>query len=121
MRPLIVLVVAAFFYLGAQLATRLHRGAEISPLEPAASAALLVSRAGGYAFFPGAPDFRINGLGANYELLLADVLAVQRADTIAEWTSILFFVLLLLAATALARRWWGEGRYLFAVPYLVAA
>jgi hypothetical protein len=211
MRPLIVLVVAAFFYLGAQLAARLHRDAEISPLERAASAALLgsctwiavnwllsaphwlnrpalliagalaaivalllqrrvgqalmpvlgwdarfllpltawlafllwrayvlpigsadaliyhmprallVSRAGGYAFFPGAPDFRINGLGANYELLLADVLAVQRADTIAEWTSILFFALFLLAATALARRWWGEGRYLFAVPYLVAA
>src|SRR5437588_1641786 len=210
---MIVFVVAAFFYLGVQLAARLHRGAEISPLERAASAALLgtciwiaanwllsaphwlnrpalliaaaialiaalllrfrlrggealmplpgwdalfllpllawlafllwrayvlpigsadaliyhmprallVSRAGGYAFFANVPDFRINGLGANYELLLADVLAVQRADTIAEWTSILFFVLFLLAATALARRWWGDGRYLFAVPYLVAA
>ena len=38
---MIVFVVAAFFYLGAQLAARLHRGAEISPLERAASAALL--------------------------------------------------------------------------------
>ena len=38
---MIVFVVAAFFYLGAQLAARLHRAAEISPLERAASAALL--------------------------------------------------------------------------------
>ena len=38
---MIVFVVAAFFYLGVQLAARLHRGAEISPLERAASAALL--------------------------------------------------------------------------------
>ena len=83
--------------------------------------ALLLSRAGGYAWIPNVPDFRINGVAANYELLLADVLAVQHADTIAEWVSILFFILLLIVATAIARRWWGEGRYLFAVPYLVAA
>jgi hypothetical protein len=206
---LIVLIVAAFFVLGAQLAARTHPPDDLSPLERAASAALLGSciwiavnwllsvphwldrpalvvagvvaaiaafvlrrsraapaampawwpallplgawlafllwrawllpagsadaliyhmpralllwRAGGYAWVPGAPDVRINGVAANYELLLADVLAVQRADTLAEWTSILFFVLFVLAAMALARRWWGESRALAAVPYLVAA
>lgn len=83
--------------------------------------AVMFWRAGGYAWFPNVPDFRINGVAANYELLLADVLAVQGRDTIAEWTSILFFVLLLIVSTALARRWWGPGHYLVAVPYLIAS
>jgi hypothetical protein len=206
---MIVLIAAAFFYLGAQLAARLHTSAELTSLERASSTALLGTslwiavnwllsvphwltrpallsiaaaaivlavmlrrpgivrtrptvmllyllplggwiafllwrayilpigsadaliyhmpravmfwRAGGYAWFPNVPDFRINGVAANYELLLADVLAVQGRDTIAEWLSILFFVLLLLVSTALARRWWGAGRYLVAVPYLIAS
>src|SRR5262249_52329898 len=83
--------------------------------------AVLFWRAGGYRWFPNVPDFRINGVAANYEFLLADVLAIQRSDTIAEWVSILFFILLLIVSTAIARRWWGEGRYLFAVPYLIAS
>jgi hypothetical protein len=207
---MIVLVGAAFFYLGAQLAARIHKSDELTSLERASSAALLgISvwiavnwllsaphclnrpvllsiaataivaavilrrpgtvrtrpsvmvtlsllplaawvafllwrayilpigsadaliyhmpravmfwRAGGYAWFPNVPDFRINGVAANYELLLADVLAVQGRDTIAEWMSVLFFVLLLVVSTALARRWWGAGRYLVAVPYLIAS
>src|SRR5262249_7586618 len=172
----IVLVVAAFFYLGAQLARRTHDSDDLSALERAAAAALLGSciwiavnwllsvphwltrpalfiaaalaivfalalrrphsarvsfsydwlfllplagwigflgwrawilpigsadaliyhmpravlfwRAGGYRWFPNVPDFRINGVAANYEFLLADVLAIQRSDTIAEWVSI---------------------------------
>jgi len=83
--------------------------------------AVMLWRAGGYAWFPNVPDVRINGVAANYELLIADVLAIQKSDTIAEWISILFFVLLLIVSTALARRWWGTGRYLVAVPYLVAS
>src|SRR5438067_1731658 len=206
---MIVLIAAAFFYLGAQLAARLHDSAELTLLERASSTALLGTslwiaanwllsvphwltrpallsiaavavilgivlrrpatvrtrpsatllfllplggwlafllwrawilpigsadaliyhmpralmfwRAGGYAWFPNVPDFRINGVAANYELLLADVLAVQKSDRIAEWISILFFVLLLIVSTALARRWWGSGRYLVAVPYLIAS
>ncbi|HEX3579860.1 MAG TPA: hypothetical protein VHY33_14955, partial [Thermoanaerobaculia bacterium] len=82
--------------------------------------AVLLWRAGGYTWVPNAPDIRINAFAANYELLVADVLAVQHADTIAEWTSVLFFVLLLLVSAAVACRWWGEGKHLFAVPYLVA-
>lgn len=83
--------------------------------------ALLLWRAGGYAWFPNVTDFRINGVAANYELLLSNILAAQHVDTIAEWTSILFFVLFLLVSTAIARRWWGSGNYLFATPYFVAA
>jgi hypothetical protein len=207
---MIVLVGAAFFYLGAQLAARFHKSEELTSLERASSTALLGTslwiavnwllsvphwlnrpallsiaaaaivvaiilrrpgtirtrpstivllcllplagwivfllwrayilpigsadaliyhmpravmfwKAGGYAWFPNVPDFRINGVAANYELLLADLLAVQGSDTIAEWISILFFVLLLIVSTALARRWWGTGRYLVAVPYLIAS
>ncbi|HEX3069204.1 MAG TPA: hypothetical protein VHX14_11600 [Thermoanaerobaculia bacterium] len=83
--------------------------------------AVMFWKAGGYSWFPNVPDFRINGVAANYELLLADVLAIQGRDTIAEWMSVLFFVLLLIVSTALARRWWGKGRYLVAVPYLIAS
>jgi hypothetical protein len=83
--------------------------------------ALMFWRAGGYSWFANVPDVRINGVAANYELLLADVLAVQKSDTIAEWISVLFFVLLLIVSAALARRWWGSGRYLAAVPYVIAS
>ena len=67
--------------------------------------AVLLERAGGYEYFA-APDPRITGFGFNYELLLADVLILGKTDAYTEWVGTLSYLLLLLAAAALAERWW---------------
>src|SRR5207244_4369526 len=46
---------------------------------------------------------------SNYELLLADALVSNRSDALTEWISILFYVLFVLSAVALSRRWWGSN------------
>jgi hypothetical protein len=90
----------------------LWRGAVTPPTSPDAMIyhlprAVMIERAHGFERFPDAPDFRINVLAANYELLLSDALLLDGSDRLTEWISVLFFVLLLLATAALAQRWWG--------------
>ncbi|MCU1246940.1 MAG: hypothetical protein JWN02_2850, partial [Acidobacteria bacterium] len=90
----------------------LWRGAVTPPTSPDAMIyhlprAVMIERAHGFERFPDAPDFRINVLAANYELLLADALLVDGSDRLTEWISVLFFALLLLATAALAKCWWG--------------
>lgn len=67
--------------------------------------AVLLERAGGYEYFA-APDPRISGFGFNYELLLADLLILGKTDAYTEWVGTVSYLLLLLAAAALAERWW---------------
>ena len=67
--------------------------------------AVLLERAGGYEYFS-AQDPRIPGFGFNYELLLADLLILGKTDAYTEWVGTLSYLLLLLAAAALAERWW---------------
>ena len=81
--------------------------------------AVLMARAGGFAFFP-FPDFRA-AYPANYELVLADFLVLAGSDVITEWLSTLMYVLLLLATAALTERWWGRGPQVLAVVLLVAS
>jgi hypothetical protein len=90
----------------------LWRGAVTPPTSPDAMIyhlprAVMIERAQGFERFPDAPDFRINVLAANYELLLADALIVDGSDQLTEWIGVLFFALLLMATAALAKRWWG--------------
>src|SRR5437764_6139383 len=58
---------------------------------------------------------------SNYELLLADVLVSDGSDSLTEWISILFYVVFVVAALALARRWWGASLRALAVVALVTA
>jgi len=57
---------------------------------------------------------------SNYELLLSDALVSDRSDALTEWISILFYVLFVLSAVALSRRWWGANLRALAVVALVA-
>jgi hypothetical protein len=51
-------------------------------------------------------DARMRILPANYELLLADAILLGGSDALTEWLSIFFYVAFLIAAGALAQRWW---------------
>lgn len=42
----------------------------------------------------------------NYELLLADILLLERHDQLTEWLSAFFYLVVLIAGGALAWRWW---------------
>ncbi|HET7435021.1 MAG TPA: hypothetical protein VFN10_09950 [Thermoanaerobaculia bacterium] len=46
---------------------------------------------------------------ANYELLVADVLASDGVDDRTEWLSTFFYLGLVVSAGALAQRWWRAG------------
>lgn len=67
--------------------------------------AVLLERAAGYEYFD-APDARIPRFAFNYELLLAEVLILGKTDAYTEWVTTVAFLLFLLAAAALAERWW---------------
>jgi hypothetical protein len=71
--------------------------------------ALLVMTTRGYAAFDG-PDPRLTTFPANYELLCADVLAIERSDRLVVLAAIAAYALLGLVAAAMAERWWkGRG------------
>ncbi|MGN6185700.1 MAG: hypothetical protein ACTHQM_18855 [Thermoanaerobaculia bacterium] len=65
------------------------------------------------------PEFRINQLPANYELLLATVMSLH-GDELTEWISTLVFIHFLIACAALSRQWFGPGMH-NAVIVLAAA
>jgi len=54
------------------------------------------------------PAFR--DMPANYELLLADMIAMLGHDRYTEWVNALCYVLVVLAAGTLASRWWRDIR-----------
>jgi len=86
------------------------RGAVLPPATHDALAyhltrAILMVRTHGFAHFL-VGDVRINNFPANYELLLADVLAMAGSDRLTEWIGTLTFLLFLLGGIALADRWW---------------
>lgn len=87
----------------------LWRGTVTPPLSHDALAyhlpkAVLMMRAQGYERFV-APDVRIGGLPANYELLVADVMILSGNDKLTEWIGTTAFVLLLVVVAAITRRW----------------
>ena len=79
--------------------------------------AVMILRAHGFDYFV-APDTRISHLPANYELLLADVLALSGTDRLTEWIGTTTFILFLLATGAVAQRWWRRG--LHVIPAIAA-
>lgn len=100
----------------------LWRGAVLPPASHDALAyhlprALMIVRAGGFEHFPAA-DPRINVFPANYELVLASVIAMGGSDRLTEWVSTVMFVGFLLATAALAWRWWSHRA---AIPEIILA
>ncbi len=88
----------------------LWRGVIIPPVSHDALAhhlpkAVLFSRAAGYEHLSFL-DARIRNIPANYELMLAEVILIERSDDITEWLSLLSYLLLLVASAALCERWW---------------
>jgi hypothetical protein len=82
--------------------------------------AVYLMRAGGFRFFD-ATDLRISCFPANYELLLSDFLILTGTDRATEWIATLAYVLFMLAAAALAERWWGRGVHCVAVALVAGA
>ncbi|HVS32429.1 MAG TPA: hypothetical protein VMS98_13375 [Thermoanaerobaculia bacterium] len=76
--------------------------------------AVLFERAAGWDRL-GYLDARIASIPANYEMLLAESVAIDRRDTLTEWFSTLFYVLFAFAAGAIAERWWKSRATLAAV------
>lgn len=88
----------------------LWRGAIVPPLTHDALSyhlpkAVLYSRAAGFDPLPFL-SFNIRTLPASYEMLLADVITVDGRDRFTEWIATLFYMLIVIAAVALAERWW---------------
>jgi len=82
--------------------------------------ALLLSQADGYAQLP-IPERRVNTFPANYELLVATIISLQRTATIAEWLTTAFLIVFLLQTCALAARWWRDGPEVAATLLVVAS
>src|ERR1051326_3160559 len=82
--------------------------------------AVMLMRAHGWGHFYAA-DPRITGLPANYELLLADVLAMAGPDRLTEWLGTLSFLLFLGGTAAFAERWWPSPRRAAAVLTVAGA
>jgi hypothetical protein len=87
--------------------------------------ALFLVRHRGYAMFEG-QDARLTTFPANYEILLADVIALTGKDTLTFVVSMLGFVLFGLMVAAVAERWWStdhdghDGLLHVAAPTLLA-
>jgi len=106
----------ALLYVGALLPLALWvwfalwRGAVIPPLSHDALSyhlpkAVLYQRAHGYDPLS-TLQWMFSPRPANYEMLIADILATDGVDDRTEWLGTLFYVGFVLAAGALAQRWW---------------
>jgi hypothetical protein len=96
----------------------LWRGSVVPPLSHDALAyhlpkAVMIARAHGYERFD-VPDLRIAAFPSNYELLLADVLILEKSDALTEWIGTAFYLLFLAVVAAIVRRWWGAGLHVTA-------
>jgi len=70
--------------------------------------AVLYSRAQGFEIFPFL-NAQIRGIPANYEMLLADSLTLDRGDAFSEWISTFFYVAFVIGSAAIAERWWRRS------------
>src|SRR5688500_15170684 len=89
----------------------LWRGAVIPPVSHDALSyhlpkATLIMRAAGYEHF-GFLHAAIRSTPVNYELLLAEQIALSGSDAQTEWLSVVFYLLLAIASGAVAERFWG--------------
>jgi hypothetical protein len=82
--------------------------------------AAMIARSGSLFAVDG-PDSRVITWPANYELLLADILALDGSDELTGWLSPASFVAFLIAVGAMAQRWWGRGLHVIAVVCAAAA
>ena len=103
----------------------LWRGVIIPPVSHDALAhhlpkAVLFSRAAGYEHLSFL-DARIRNIPANYELMLAETILIERSDDITEWLSLLFYLMLFVSSAALCERWWRTVPAASAVAGMFAA
>ena len=89
------------------------RGAVVFPWTSDALAyhlpkALDIVRAHGYAAFDG-PDDRLRTFPADYEMLLADTMALTGSDRLTGLVGALAYVQLGVVSAAMSERWWGRG------------
>jgi hypothetical protein len=94
--------------------TMLWRGAIVPPLSHDALSyhlpkAVFFARAEGFRYLAEL-DPRQRNIPANYELLLAEMIATQHRDTFTEWPSVAFYLLFVLASGGLAEQWRRESR-----------
>lgn len=83
--------------------------------------AVLIARGGGYDHQP-LLNPAIRTLPLNYELLLAEEIALSGSDKYTEWPSTVFYLFFIVACGALVQRWWGPRlRRDLLVAILVAA
>jgi hypothetical protein len=83
--------------------------------------AVLWMREHGFAYLALPIDPRLRLLPANYELLLADAMLLDGADTFTEWIAVFFFAAFVITCGALAQRWWNDTRAALATMLLAAA
>jgi len=69
---------------------------------------------------PQTPEGRLASWPCDYELLLADAIALVGDDGLCGWVGTASFVALLLLCAALLARWWGWGRHVVLGTVLVA-
>ena len=86
----------------------LWRGSIVPPASHDALAhhlpkAVLFARAAGYESFDFL-DARIRKIPANYELMLAEAILLDRSDDLTEWFSLLFYLMFGIASAAIAAR-----------------
>lgn len=107
------------------LAFILWRGTVVPPLTHDALAyhlpkAVLFTRAHGYD-----PlwqlGFQFTRRPANYEMLLADSMAMDGGDGVTEWLGAIFYLGYVIAGAALASRWWPNARVALPVALFLAA
>jgi hypothetical protein len=99
--------------IGAWIGFALWKGAIVPPVNHDALSyhlpkAVFFSRLNGFAYL-GDLLPHVRSLPANYELLLADILTLERSDALTEWLSPIFYLGFLVSSAALAERWWRNS------------
>ena len=117
--------IALFALVGSWSMFILWRGAILPPLSHDALAyhlpkAVLYERLGGFDRLHMLMA-NIRGLPANYEMLLADVIATTGSDRYTEWLSVITYAMFVSASAALASRWWPGSRHAAAITALFSA